>query len=69
MNFVNVPLLTNNVKNGLQWSRPTFDGGSSVIDYRLWSDQGSNGATFTQIASGITRTLHIVNDLSQGVTY
>ena len=69
MNLANLPLLTNNVRNGLQWSKPAFDGGSSVIDYRLWSDQGSNGATFAQIASGITRTLFIVNDLTQGVTY
>jgi hypothetical protein len=27
---------------GLSWTAPSFDGGSAVIDYRLWSDTVSS---------------------------
>lgn len=40
-NLQNVPSDTSANQIGLTWDPPTFDGGSPVIDYRLWYDNGS----------------------------
>ena len=31
------------------WSAPVNDGGAPLIDYRIWSDSGTSGATFTLV--------------------
>lgn len=67
-NLQNNPLITNAHQVGLTWNPPTFDGGSAVIDYRLWSDNAS-GSTFTEVQSGITDTSFTVTGLTQGLTY
>ena len=37
-NIANDPDVTNNVQIGIKWQPPTFDGGSALIDYSVWSD-------------------------------
>lgn len=37
----------------MTWDPPTFDGGSVLIDYRIWYDNAS-GTTFTELVSGLT---------------
>ena len=50
-NLVNVPLVTNTTNIGLTWTKGESDGGSSVIDHRVWWDQGSNN--FDVLVSGV----------------
>jgi hypothetical protein len=54
---------------GLIWSAPVFDGGSALIDYRIFFDDATNGVTFTELASGLTGTSYTANLLTQGLTY
>jgi len=39
---------------GLNWSAPTNNGGSPVIDYRISWDQGTGTGTYVSLAAGIT---------------
>ena len=48
---------------------PVFDGGSPVVDYRVWYDNASNGDSFVTFASGIVDTYYIATGLTQGATY
>lgn len=65
----NVEATTDADTVGLSWTAPSFDGGSAVIDYRLWSDNASSGVTFTEVAANIAATTYTVNSLTQGQTY
>ena len=47
---------------------PIFNGGSAVIDYRIWTDSAS-GSTFTVLASGVTSLSYTIASLTQGLTY
>ena len=42
----NVPAETTSSQIGLSWVAPAFDGGSPIVDYRLWTDNAS-GNTFS----------------------
>jgi hypothetical protein len=61
----NDPAITNAVQIGLTWQNPTFDGGSELIDYRIWYDNAS-GSTFEELISGVTDTSYTVTGLQQG---
>ncbi len=52
--FVNEPSITNANQIGLSWVKPSFNGGSEIIDYTLWNDNGSNGTNFLKVASNVT---------------
>jgi hypothetical protein len=54
---------------GLSWSAPIFDGGSALIDYRIYFDDATSGVTFTELVSGLTGTSYTANSLTQGLTY
>jgi hypothetical protein len=69
INLSNVEEITDSDSIGLSWSAPVFDGGSALIDYRLWFDDATNGVTFTELASGLTATSFTANSLTQGLTY
>jgi hypothetical protein len=68
INLANVAEITDSDSIGLTWSAPVFDGGSALIDYRLWFDDAT-GVTFTELASGLTDTSYTANSLTQGLTY
>ena len=36
LNLANNPTVTGSSQVGLVWNPPIFDGGSQVIDYRIW---------------------------------
>jgi hypothetical protein len=67
--LANVEANTNANSIGLSWSAPVFDGGSALIDYRLWFDDATNGVTFTELASGLTDTSYTATGLTQGLIY
>jgi len=54
---------------GLSWTAPTFDGGSEVIDYRIWYDNASGGTTFEVIEENILDTNYIATTVNKGYTY
>jgi hypothetical protein len=68
INLANVPGITDSNSIGLTWSAPVFDGGSALIDYRIWFDDAT-GATFTELASGLTDVSYTADSLTQGLTY
>jgi hypothetical protein len=69
INLANVADITDADSIGLTWSSPVFDGGSSLIDYKLWFDDANDGVTFTELASGLTDASYTATGLSQGLTY
>jgi cellulose 1,4-beta-cellobiosidase len=67
-NLSNVAEQTNSEQAGLTWDAPSFDGGSEVLDYRIWSDYAS-GDTYTEVVTGLQATSYVVTGLTQGQTY
>jgi hypothetical protein len=53
---------------GLTWVAPVFDGGSPVLDYRVWYDNASGG-DFIELTTGVTDTSYTATGLTQGSTY
>ena len=52
--LVNDVAITSTTVIGLNWSAPTNNGGSPVIDYRVSWDQGTGTGIFVVLATGIT---------------
>jgi len=65
--LADVPSITLADRIGLTWQPPLFNGGSPIIDYRLWYDNAT-GATFTIIANNLQLSYTALN-LVQGKTY
>ena len=64
---MNVEALTSATTVGLLWTAPLSDGGSAILEYRLWSSVDSiDWVVFEQTIAGLTYT---ANDLAQGQTY
>ena len=66
--MVNVPIQTTAKQIGLSWLAPSFTGGSPILDYNIWYDNGS-GSTFYNLVSGLTSPNYIATSLNQGTTY
>jgi hypothetical protein len=64
----NVPSVTTASQIGVAWDAPTFDGGSPVLDYRVWSDKGTI-VSFYDLADGLTVLEYIMADAVQGTQY
>ena len=63
-----MPELTDFDTISLTWAAPAFDGGSPIINYKLWFDNAS-GSTFQVLADGLTTTSFTAEALTQGATY
>ena len=61
--LANVAANTNASQIGLTWTAPTFNGGSALIDYRIWYDNGFSGSIYWVVATGLTSTSYIVPNL------
>jgi len=59
--------ITSATQVGLTWSAGTFDGASSIIDYRIQYDQGTG--TWTQLVDGITTTSYTATGLTADTVY
>jgi hypothetical protein len=68
-NLANVPANTLATQIGLEWLAPVFNGGSAILDYKVWYDNASSGVTFTEFVSGLTDLNYIATGLTQGQTY
>ena len=52
---------------GLTWSDGVYDGGDSVIDYRVSYDQGTDN--WVILASGVNLNQYVRSNLNQGTIY
>ena len=64
----NVPAITDADTIGLSWAAPEFDGGSPILDYRLWSDNAS-GSDFAVLEGSLAGFTYTATSLVQGATY
>lgn len=62
-----VPNVTSDVQIGLTWDAPSSNGGTAVIDYRVF--QSSDGVTFSIIDSNIEPQLYTALTLLPGNAY
>lgn len=67
INFQNVPTITNGYQIGLTWTKGVGEGGTPVIDYRVWYDQAANNWKVLQ--SNIVATSLTVTTLTMGTEY
>ena len=67
-NLVNLPEYTNANQIYLTWTAPVFDGGSPIIDYRIWSDNGT-GDTFNVLVESTNQLENFIAQGTQGLTY
>lgn len=68
LQFRNDNLLTSYNQIGLKWDAPEFDGGSQIIDYRVWTDRGLGGQFFVQ-QKEISQTELLIENLEIGTLY
>jgi len=47
---------------------PVFNGGSAIIDYAIWYDNGA-GSTFTELVSGLQTESYTALSMIPGTTY
>ena len=66
--LANVPADTTSSQIGLSWVAPVFDGGSPLIDYRLWTDDATGG-DFNVLEQSLTSLSYTAVGLTQGATY
>jgi hypothetical protein len=54
----------------MTWVAPVLTGGSPVIDYRIYYDQGiPSASTFTILDSNILATTYTASSMTMGLTY
>lgn len=66
--LADVPTITLADRIGLTWSPPEFSGGSPIIDYTVWYDDGRGDDTFEVRQSGLQLSYTALS-LVQGTTY
>jgi hypothetical protein len=65
--LVDVPAVTNAIQVGLEWTAPSENGGSAVIDYNVL--YGEQTGTYNNEIGGITTTTYTVIGLTTGTLY
>jgi hypothetical protein len=68
ISLANDPLTTTDTVIRFTWSDGSSDGGSPVIDYTVYYDQGSS--TYVELEAGVTTQYYLTSvTLSAGTTY
>jgi len=65
-NLANNAVITAASVIGLTWTAD-YDGGSPILDYKVYFDQGTS--TWTPFAFGVTETSFTATGLTSGTTY
>ena len=60
-----MPSVTTAYSIGLSWVAPNFNGGSAVLDYRLWYDNAT-GSTYTVLFEIISALSYTATGLTPG---
>jgi len=58
INFANDPLTTTDLVIRFTWTEGASNGGTAVIDYDVYYDQGSATATYVVLAEAVTTTYY-----------
>jgi len=61
--------LTSANQIGIKWTAPNFNGGSPLIDYRVWYDSATNGITFSVLQESVAVSEYLATGLTQGLVY
>jgi hypothetical protein len=48
---------------GLTWLAPVFNGGATVLDYRIWTDSAT-GSTFTVLVENVVELSYTATTLT-----
>lgn len=67
VSLANDPAVTLGTQIGLTWLDGTSNGGTIILDYKIWSDQATD--SYIDVADGITDQFYTVTALSVGSTY
>ena len=67
-NLIENPTLTNKNQIGLQWSLVEEDGGTNILDYRIWYDNGIAG-NYIVLTIGWETTSYTAISLQEGIVY
>ena len=54
---------------GLEWLDGASNGGSSIIDYQVWFDNGDGSGSYTLLTSSLTLREYLAVGLYSGTTY
>lgn len=68
VNLADVPAITDAEQIGLTWEAPSFDGGSSLLDYRIWYDNALGEDSFIVLVT-VPDLTYTATGLVQGSTY
>lgn len=67
INVANLPLVTSSTQIGLAWDAGAYNGGISILDYRITYDQGTS--TWITLDDTVTLTTFTATSLSANVVY
>lgn len=67
INLANVPEITLDDKIGLSWEDGASNGGTSIVDYQIYFDQGSD--SYVELISALTQREYIATSLFSATTY
>ena len=67
INLANNPVQTSATQISISWANGATNGGASVLDYRIYYDQGTNN--YVPLSSGVTMTSYLVSGVIAGTTY
>jgi hypothetical protein len=63
------PEVTLRDRCGLTWTAPTFDGGDTILDYRVWYDSGRGDSVFEILEENVVELIYTALNLNQGTVY
>ena len=64
---MNIPAITTGYQIGFNWTLPSSNGGTAVIDFRIL--QSTDNSTFTNIDSNVVPLQYIALTLTPGTYY
>jgi hypothetical protein len=67
--LANIAEITLNDRIGLSWLDGPSNGGTSVIDYQVWSDDAAGDGIYIELVSALTLREYTSTSLYSGSTY
>jgi hypothetical protein len=69
INLANIISITLDDRIGLSWEDGASNGGTSIIDYQVWYDDGLGTGTYIELVSALTEREYTTTGLYSGLTY
>ncbi len=67
VSLINNAVVTSEIQIGITYSPGASNGGSAVIDFTIWYDQGTSN--FVILATNVLTTTYTATALTGGLTY